>query len=454
MYDAAGRGPLLFAFPEKRRAIDVDLMEKLTILGEAARYDASCSSSGSGRQGKAGGIGNACMAGICHTWSADGRCVSLLKILQSNVCAYDCAYCINRRSNDVLRATFTPEEAAKITYEFYRRNYIEGLFLSSAVVGTPDGTMEMMYRTVKLLRENYRFGGYIHVKVIPGADPAQVERMGLLADRVSVNVELPSADSLRLLAPQKRTEAILAPMDAIRALKAQNAEERRRFRSAPLFAPAGQSTQMIVGATPESDRRILKLSEGLYRRYDMKRVYFSAYIPVGVHPALPGPEHKAPLLREHRLYQADWLMRFYGFSADEITGEDDFLAADVDPKCAWALSHRELFPVEINEADYGTLLRIPGVGVRSAKRILAARRTRRLDAEDLRRLGVVMKRAKWFVTCKGRFAGPTAPDDPFLRAHLREGADHFGQTTLIDVGPADAPPADLRPVRKLLEVRA
>ena len=412
----------------------MDMMQKLSILGEAARYDASCASSGSGRQGRAGGIGNAHMAGICHSWTEDGRCVSLLKILLSNACKYDCAYCINRVSNDVPRATFTPEEVARLTYEFYRRNYIEGLFLSSGVVGSPDHTMELMTRAVRLLREEYRFGGYIHVKVIPGADPLQVQRIGLLADRVSVNVELPSEQSLRLLAPQKKREAILAPMDSIRALREQNAEERRRYRAAPLFAPAGQSTQMIVGATPESDRRILKLSEGLYAHYRMKRVYFSAYIPVGRHPALPGPEQRAPLLREHRLYQADWLMRFYGFRVDEITGDADFLAPDMDPKCAWALCHREIFPVEVNGADYETLLRVPGIGVTSAKRILAARRTRRLEAGDLSRLGVVMKRARWFLTCKGRFAGPTTPDDPFLRRYLSEG-DPFAQTSLFDPPP-------------------
>lgn len=411
----------------------MDMMQKLQILGEAARYDASCASSGSGRQGKPGGIGNAHMSGICHSWTEDGRCVCLLKILLSNACCYDCAYCINRCSNDVPRATFTPEEVARLTYEFYRRNYIEGLFLSSGVVGNPDRTMELMTRAVRLLREEYRFGGYIHVKVIPGADPEQIRRIGLLADRVSVNVELPSAESLRLLAPRKTRENILAPMDSICTLREQNREERKAFRSAPLFAPAGQSTQMIVGATPESDRRILKLSEGLYGRYHMKRVYFSAYIPVGRHPALPGPEVRAPLRREHRLYQADWLMRFYGFSVDEITEEGDFLATDVDPKCAWALGHREFFPVEINTADPETLLRVPGIGPVSARRIIAARRTRRLEVSDLSRLGVVMKRAKWFITCKGRPGAISGPEDPFLRRYLQE-PDPFAQTSLFDGG--------------------
>lgn len=409
-----------------------DMMSKLEILGAAARYDASCASSGSGRQGKRGGLGNGHMAGICHSWSEDGRCVSLLKVLLSNACIYNCAYCANRCTADTPRASFTPEEVATLTYEFYRRNYIEGLFLSSGVVTSPDYTMEMMIRTVRLLREKYQFYGYIHVKVIPGADPIQIERLGLLADRVSVNIELPSSKSLALLAPQKKREAILKPMDSIKALKVNNFEERKKFKNTPLFAPAGQSTQMIIGATPETDRDILRLSDGMYKKYRMKRVYFSAYIPVGKHPTLPGPETRAPLLREHRLYQADWLMRFYGFDVREITEGAEQLDANLDPKCAWALRHIGQFPAEINTVSYDELLRVPGIGVISAKRIIKARAGRRLEAEDLRKLGVVMKRARFFITCKGRYAGKTSIDDPFLRYYLTEDADHGGQLTLFE----------------------
>lgn len=414
------------------------LMHKLKILGEAARYDASCASSGSGRQGRPGGLGNAHMAGICHSWSEDGRCVSLLKILMSNACVYDCAYCVNRRSSSVPRATFTPEEIARLTVEFYRRNYIEGLFLSSGVIKNAQYTMELLIRAVSLLRNQYGFCGYIHVKVIPGADPALVTRLGFLADRISVNIELPTSQSLRLLAPQKPAEAILNPMAHIRDCKLQNAEERLVCRHAPLFAPGGQSTQLIVGATPERDRDILRLSSRLYKRYHLKRVYFSAYIPVSEHPLLPGLGTRAPLLREHRLYQADWLMRFYQFDVDEIVddGSPD-LDTDVDPKCAWALRHPELFPVEINRADYELLLRVPGIGVKSAQRIVAARRGRWLSYDELRRLGVVLKRAQYFITAKGKFFGGIEPGHPMLRQLLSEGGQ-YEQLTLFDAPPAPA----------------
>mgnify|MGYP001169658311 FL=1 len=407
------------------------LEEKLRILGDAAKYDASCSSSGSGRAGK-DGFGNAHMAGICHTWAADGRCISLLKVLMSNDCIYNCAYCVNRRENDVPRASFTPEELAALTAEFYRRNYIEGLFLSSAVVHSPDYTMELMIQTLRILRKSYRFYGYIHVKVIPGSDPMLLYEAGLLADRLSVNIELPSEKSLKLLAPQKKKDAIIRPMESIKQNKLQNAEERRLFKSAPMFAPAGQTTQIIIGATPDTDFTILQLSKNLYRRYNMKRVYFSAYIPVGRHPILPGPDVPTPLLREHRLYQADWLMRFYQFDADEILDSNNpNLDPYLDPKCAWALRHPDLFPVEVNTADYELLLRVPGIGVTSARRIVEARRHKKLDLDDLRKMGCVMKRAQYFVTAKGRYSAPVPPDNPLLRDILVEGTP-YPQMSLFD----------------------
>lgn len=399
----------------------LDLMEKLKILGNAAKYDASCSSSGSARAGK-DGFGDAAMCGICHTWAADGRCVSLLKVLQSNACMYNCAYCINRATSNCPRATFSPEELADLTVEFYRRNYIEGLFLSSGVYRSPDYTMELMTKTLELLRRKHKFYGYIHLKVIPGASPEAIRAAGLLADRLSVNIELPSQQSLKLLAPQKEKAGLVRPMRNIRALKEQNADERRLFRHAPTFAPAGQTTQMIVGATGESDLDILRLSKGLYSSFEMKRVYFSAYLPVGSHPLLPGRDKPAPLLREHRLYQADWLMRFYRFDAEEILdrAHADNLDTAVDPKCAWALNHPEFFPVEVNTADYGLLLRIPGIGVKSAQRIVRARRLASVRLEDLRKMGVVVKRAQYFLTANGRYGGSAPPDSPMLHEILSE----------------------------------
>lgn len=413
----------------------MNLHEKLTVLGEAARYDASCSSSGSGRQGKKGGFGNGHMAGICHTWAEDGRCISLLKVLLSNDCVFDCAYCVNRRSADVRRASFEPEELALITEEFYRRNYIEGLFLSSAVVRDPDTTMELMLRTLKLLRNEHRFYGYIHVKVIPGASPELVSEIGLLADRVSVNIELPSESGLKLLAPQKTKDRIITPMNIIRSLKEQNREERLVYKNAPLFAPAGQSTQMIVGATADSDRKILTLSSALYSAYSMKRVYFSAYVPVGVHPSLPPPDVKVPLRREHRLYQADWLMRFYDFKAEEITEDGDNLDMELDPKCAWAVRHPEFFPVDINSAPYSALLRVPGIGVKTAKRIVAARRNAKLDIGDLRRLGAVVKRAVFFTCFGARFYGLKRTNSEILRAELADDTTEHRQMTLDETIP-------------------
>ncbi len=382
----------------------MEVMDKLTILADAAKYDAACTSSGVVRGGRAGTIGTATNSGCCHTFSADGRCVSLLKVLYTNYCCYNCAYCVNRRSNDVPRTAFTPRELAELTIQFYRRNYIEGLFLSSAVLKSPDYTTERMIETLRLLRTEYHFNGYIHAKAIPGADPGLTYALGLLADRLSVNIELPSEGSLQLLAPDKTRAAIFKPMAQIRDGAAQSKAELKLYRHAPRFAPAGQSTQMIVGATPESDRHILSLTEGLYRKYRLKRVFFSAYMPVSDHKSLPVPAgFKPPLLREHRLYQADWLLRFYGFTAQEILDDShpNFDEA-LDPKSDWALRHPEFFPVEVNRADYEAILRVPGIGMRGAERIVAARRYGPLSFEGLKRLGIVMKRAQYFITCSGR----------------------------------------------------
>ena len=398
----------------------MELMDKLEILADAAKYDAACTSSGLDRAGRPGTIGSTTLAGCCHSFSADGRCISLLKVLMTNVCAYDCQYCVNRRSNDLPRAAFTPRELCELTMGFYRRNYIEGLFLSSAVLVDPDYTTERMIEALRLLREEYRFGGYIHAKAIPGADPRLTYRLGLLADRMSVNIELPSAGSLALLAPDKKKENILTPMGQIRDGISLASRERKLCRHAPRFAPAGQSTQMIVGATPESDRQILTLTQGLYDKYHLKRVFYSAYMPVSNSPLLPAPQNfQPPLLREHRLYQADWLLRFYHFRAEELLDEEaPNLDPRLDPKCTWALRHLEFFPVEVNRADYEALLRVPGVGVRSARRILAARRVGPLTFEGLKRLGVVLKRAQYFLTCSGRpLTGLRVREDGLLR-HL------------------------------------
>lgn len=385
----------------------MELLEKLTILSDAAKYDAACTSSGVRRGYREGYIGNtsSSLAGCCHTFSADGRCVTLLKVLLTNRCVYDCKYCVNRRSNDTRRAAFTPEELAELTIGFYRRNYIEGLFLSSGVLRSPDYTTELMIKALRILRETYRFNGYIHAKAIPGTSPELVERLGFLADRLSVNIELPSESGLKSLAPDKTKGAILAPMKQIQTRAAQGKEELVKYRHAPKFAPAGQSTQMIVGATKDSDLHILRLTQGLYDRYRLKRVFYSAYVPVVENTLLPSLDTKPPLLREHRLYQADWLLRFYGFRAEELLDEQtpDFNPL-VDPKCSWALAHLDFFPVEVNTADYEALLRVPGIGVVSAKRILVSRRAGRLKVEDLRKLGVVMKRAQYFLTCRGRMA--------------------------------------------------
>ena len=383
----------------------MNLLDKLTILTDAAKYDASCTSSGVIRGSRPGMIGNtsSSIAGCCHSFSADGRCISLLKVLMTNYCVYDCKYCINRRSNDTRRTAFTPRELAELTIQFYRRNYIEGLFLSSGVLRDPDYTTLRMIETLRLLRREFAFNGYIHAKAIPGTSPELVQQLGYLADRLSVNIELPSQKGLAALAPDKSKAAILAPMRLIEAQSQQNKEELVKYRHAPAFAPAGQSTQLIVGATEDSDRHILHLTESLYDRYRLKRVFYSAYVPVVENPLLPDLHTKPPLLREHRLYQADWLLRFYGFRADELL-DDQHPNFDpmLDPKCYWAITHPEQFPVEIMTADLGRLLRVPGIGPTGARRILSARRTGLLHFDDLKKMGIVLKRAQFFILCGGR----------------------------------------------------
>ncbi|MBQ8568938.1 MAG: putative DNA modification/repair radical SAM protein [Oscillospiraceae bacterium] len=382
----------------------MELIEKLEILGDSAKYDAACTSSGVDRRGRNdGGIGNSYACGICHSFAADGRCISLLKVLMTNSCIYNCKYCINRTDNDIPRARFTPEELADITINFYRRNYIEGLFLSSAVIRNPDYTCEQMIECLALLRNKYRFNGYIHAKAIPGADSELISRLGMYADRISVNIELPSQQSLERLAPDKSRSSIFLPMGHITAKIQQNSTEIVKYRHADKFAPAGQSTQMIIGATEDTDYQIIRLSEALYNKYSLKRVFFSAYVPVGDSRVLPDENTPPPLLREHRLYQADWLLRFYGYRADELLDEKhQSFDPLLDPKCNWAVNHPELFPVEINKAPYETLLRVPGIGVKSANRICTARREAKLRFEDLKKLGVVVKRAQYFITCMGR----------------------------------------------------
>ncbi|WP_303746170.1 putative DNA modification/repair radical SAM protein [uncultured Muribaculum sp.] len=377
-------------------------LEKLRILAESAKYDVSCSSSGTVRRGvKGDGIGNTVGGiGICHSFADDGRCIALLKVMLTNYCMYDCAYCINRRSNDIKRATMSVSEVVEVTMEFYRRNYIEGLFLSSGVVRNPDYTMERLARVAQDLRTVHRFNGYIHLKSIPGASRELVNQAGLYADRMSVNIEIPNEGSLKYLAPEKDFKSVYEPMGYIRQGVLENTEDRRKFRNAPRFVPAGQSTQMIVGASPEHDRDILKLSSALYATPTMRRVYYSGYIPVNTYDSRLPVTKQPPLVRENRLYQADWLMRFYKFSADEIADDSHpDLELEIDPKLSWALRHPEFFPVDVNRADYEMILRIPGVGVKSATLIVNARRFRRLTSDHLRKIGVVMKRARYFITC-------------------------------------------------------
>ena len=436
------------------------LMEKLQILADSAKYDVSCSSSGSHRK-NTGSIGNAHTAGICHSWSADGRCISLLKVLFSNKCVYNCEYCVNRRSNDFPRASFEPDELARLTIEFYRRNYIEGLFLSSAVEVSPDHTAERILESLRLLRYKYGFSGYIHAKIIPGVSQELLHEIGLVADRLSVNIEMPTARSLQAFAPQKKPKEIFAPMrqitnsliernslkgpgnmfrgiavnapehylkgfsreieekdkagsswadsdtqDSITAVSSARPLSRNRRRQGEDFAPAGQTTQMIIGAGGETDQSILNTSESLYRTFKMKRVYYSAYVPVVDSPMLPTRKTAPPLAREHRIYQADWLLRFYGFSVKELfTEKSQNLDPDLDPKVTWALRNLDQFPVEVNRASYDTLMRIPGIGAVSARRIVRQRRLSAVKFDDLKKMGVVLKRAKYFLTCSGRYYG-------------------------------------------------
>jgi putative DNA modification/repair radical SAM protein len=380
--------------------MDSRITEKLTILADAAKYDVSCSSSGGKRKNENKGLGNAEGMGICHSYTEDGRCVSLLKILLTNFCIYDCAYCITRKSNDIKRAAFTVQEVVDLTINFYRRNYIEGLFLSSGIFKDADYTMERLVRVAKKLRQEHKFNGYIHLKTIPGASEELIKEAGLYADRLSVNIELPSEMSLQQLAPEKNYSEILLPMGSIKQHLAQAKEEKKIFKSAPSFAPAGQSTQLIIGASKENDHQILQLSSQLYKDYSLKRVYYSGYVPVSNDNRLPIIS-EPPIIRENRIYQADWLMRFYGFSAKEIVDESNpFLDLEVDPKLSWALRNRFMFPVEMNTADYEMILRVPGIGIKSAKKIVSARKFARLNFEHLRQMGVVLKRAKYFITCE------------------------------------------------------
>ena len=467
---------------------EMSVKQKLEILADAAKYDVACTSSGVDRKGEKGALGNASACGICHSFAADGRCISLLKILMTNHCVYDCRYCVNRSSNDVVRTTFTPEEICDLTVEFYKRNYIEGLFLSSGVLRNPAHTMEKICETLLLLRTRYRFRGYIHVKAIPGAPEELLARAGYLADRISINMELPTEEGLKKLAPNKSLPSILPPMAKVRGTIAAHrlaiGRDARMERhginrqlsggifssagklpddrqadiptknlllpetseSASLrrpFAPAGQSTQMIIGATPETDYQILNVAEALYKKFDLKRVFYSAFIPVNNDLALPDLREKGPpLLREHRLYQADWLLRFYHFEASELLDEahPNFNVL-LDPKCCWALNHLDIFPVEVNQADYYTLLRVPGIGCKSAARIVKARRTGNLRFEDLKKIGVVLKRALYFITCGGRMMYRTRIDQDYItrnllntRERLPEGADGmtYRQLSLFD----------------------
>lgn len=437
----------------------MDTTAKLALLADAAKYDVACTSSGIDRDACMGALGNATAAGICHSFSADGRCITLLKVLFTNVCVFDCAYCANRCSNDVPRASFRPRELADLTMEFYRRNYIEGLFLSSGVLKCPDYTMERIIECLRILREEYGFRGYIHAKAVPGTSSDLLAALGLLADRISVNMELPSSESLALLCPNKTRDSIVAPMRQIREGIAEDRDtralmrrdacymaQRRPARKTRAFAPAGQSTQMIIGATPETDFQILNLSSSLYKTMHMKRVFFSAYLSVNEDGRLP-QGNAVQLDREHRLYQADWLMRFYKFDASELIDEGQpFLATDIDPKANWAINHLDRFPIEVNTAPYEELLRVPGIGVRGAKAIVGARRATALGEAELRKLGVAYKRARFFITCRGRYQGHgTRFDKESLHAQLaapiqagshgrRSGKVLAGQMSLFDDG--------------------
>ena len=423
---------------------EMPLQEKLGILTTAAKFDVACTSSGVERKGNGNSIGNCVKSGLCHSFSSDGRCISLLKILFTNECIYDCKYCQNRCSNDVPRATFTPEEVCTLTMEFYRRNYIEGLFLSSGIVKSPTFTMELIYRAIWLLRNKYRFNGYIHVKAIPGADAELIQRMGYLADRMSVNLELPTAEGLKNLAPNKHRKNILTPMRQIQNGIHMNRNDLVVYRNAPRFVGGGQATQMIIGATPESDYQILNVAESLYQKFELKRVFYSAFVNVNEDTTLPSLPQGPPLLREHRLYQADWLLRFYGFRAEELLDESrPFFNVMLDPKEDWAVRHLDYFPIEVNRASYEELLRVPGMGVKSARRIVASRRCTNLTFADLKKLGVVMKRAVYFITCNGRMMYPTKLEEDYIvrnlttdKDRIRFGSDGmtYKQMSLFDDG--------------------
>ena len=421
----------------------MSIQEKLAILTDSAKFDVACTSSGVDRKGNGKDMGNCVAAGICHSFAGDGRCISLLKILMTNECVFDCKYCQNRCSNDIPRATFTPEEICTLTMEFYRRNYIEGLFLSSGIIGNPTLTMELLWRTIYLLRNKYHFNGYVHVKAIPGADPELIRRTGFLADRMSVNLELPTADGLKALAPNKHRKTILTPMRQIQNGIEENRNDIVVYKNAPRFVSGGQSTQMIIGATPETDYQILGVAEGLYQKFGLKRVFYSAFVNVTGDKSLPALPGGPPLLREHRLYQADWLLRFFGFQAEEILDEKrPFFNVLLDPKEDWAVRHLEYFPVEINRAPMEKLLRVPGIGVNSAKRIVAARRGANLTFGDLKKIGVVLKRALFFITCNGRMMYPVKLDEDYIARNLTEtqerirlGSDGmtYRQMSLFDV---------------------
>jgi putative DNA modification/repair radical SAM protein len=400
--------------------------EKLEILTESAKYDVSCSSSGSKRANN-GGLGNASVGGICHSFTPDGRCISLLKILMSNNCLYDCEYCPNRRSADVRRATITPDEICQLTINFYKRNYIEGLFLSSAVFDSPNRTMELLTDTVIKLRKSYNFNGYIHLKGIPNADNDLVLRAAKYVDRMSFNIELPSEKSLKLLAPQKTKESLIIPIKKLQT--AQIYDKENKVKRNNRIIPAGQTTQMIIGASPESDGQILRLTQALYRKMGLKRVYYSSYIPVVQSPKLPAVG--AGLLREHRLYQADWLLRFYGFDIEELCNQDQNLSLDYDPKCAWALNNMQLFPVEINTAPLEMLLRVPGIGARGAYRITEARKHCQLDFDNLAKMRIILKRAKHFITCKGKFYGSDSQSMVKASLMLAERSDNTEQLSMF-----------------------
>ncbi|MCI8882696.1 MAG: putative DNA modification/repair radical SAM protein [Lachnospiraceae bacterium] len=397
----------------------MDLFEKLTILSAAAKYDVACTSSGVDRKGNWAGMGNSIAPGICHSFSADGRCISLLKILLTNECIFNCAYCLNNCTSDVRRTSFTPEEICTLTMEFYRRNYIEGLFLSSGIMVSPNYTMDLIYQTVQKLRQVYHFNGYIHVKSIPGADPILLEQTGFFADRMSINLELPTALSLQQLAPCKSRSTILKPMRQIQNRIADNKQELIAYRDTPRFVPAGQSTQMIIGATPENDFQIMSVAENLYQKFQLKRVFYSAFVNVNGNSMLPALPGGPPLLREHRLYQADWLLRYYHFHVSELLSEDrpDFNIF-LDPKCDWALRHLEYFPVEINKASYQTLLRVPGIGYKSAERIVKSRKRNKLTFGDLKKIGVVLKRALYFITCSGKMMYNTKLEENYICENL------------------------------------